>query len=90
MAVKNVRLRSKEQQSRSEVAQALRKLADRIEANKVTLGEGEEQVSLTLPERVELKLKVTDKPKPNSKKHKLDIEISWKEGENESGGIRIA
>ena len=90
MAVKNVRLRSKEQQSRSEVAQALKKLADRIEENKVTLGEGEEQVSLTLPERVELKLKVTEKPKPGTKKQELDIEISWKEGEKDSGGIRIA
>jgi amphi-Trp domain-containing protein len=90
MAAKNVRLRSKEQQSRGEVAQALRKLADRIEENNVTLGEGADAVSLTMPERVELKLKVTEKPKPDTKKHKLDIEVSWKEGEKESGGIRIA
>lgn len=90
MAQKNVRLRSKEQRSRSEVAHALRKLADRIEENKVTLGEGNEAISLTLPEQVELKLKVTEKSKPDRKKQELEVEISWNEGESGSGGIRIA
>ncbi|MFW6339117.1 MAG: amphi-Trp domain-containing protein, partial [Alkalispirochaetaceae bacterium] len=82
--MKNVRLRSKEQQSRSEVAQALRKLADRLEENTVTLGQGNEQVTLTLPERVELKMKVTEKPKGQSTKQKLEVELSWTEGESAS------
>ncbi len=90
MAIKNVRLRSKEQQSRSEVAQALRKLADRIEENKVTLGQGQEEVTLTLPERIELKMKVTEKPKGESTKQKLEVELSWTEGETGSRGVHIA
>ncbi|MFP4301621.1 MAG: amphi-Trp domain-containing protein [Spirochaetaceae bacterium] len=87
--MKNVRLRSKEQQSRSEVAQALRKLADRLEENKVALGQGNEQVTLTLPERVELKMKVTEKPKGQSTKQKLEVELSWTEGESASQGVHI-
>ena len=90
MAIKNVRLRSKEQQSRSEVAQALRKLADRIDENKVTLGQGQEEVTLSLPERIELKMKVTEKPKGEATKQKLEGELSWTEGETGSRGVHIA
>ena len=89
MAVKNVRLRSKESMSRGEVVDALRKLVDRIEQDSVTLGQGAQEVTLSLPEKLELKMKVTEKPKGNATKQKLQVELSWTEGEGTRDGVRI-
>jgi amphi-Trp domain-containing protein len=78
MAKKNVIVKSDVRKSLPEVAVFLRELADKIEANQVTLQQGADEVSLTMPETVDFELEFTEKTKKKKGvKRQLEIEIEW-------------
>ncbi len=78
MAKKNVLVKSDVRKSLPDVAAFLRELADKIESNQVTLHQGADEVSLTLPETVDFELEFTEKmKKKKGVKRQLEIEIEW-------------
>lgn len=78
MAKKNVLVKSDVRKSLPDVAAFLRELADKIESNQLTLHQGADEVSLTLPETVDFELEFTEKmKKKKGVKRQLEIEIEW-------------
>jgi amphi-Trp domain-containing protein len=79
--MKNILFKSKDYKPSKETAKILRQIADKIEKRKLTLKKGSQEISIDIPENVELEIKVDEKRKGDVKKT-LEIEIEWKEGEN--------
>ncbi len=90
MSKKKVILKSKDKRRLSEVANFLRDLADKIEANDLTLRQGDEEIKLNLPDPVILELELEEK-KNNKKgtKRQLEIEIEWYVGGKAQKSIKI-
>jgi amphi-Trp domain-containing protein len=78
---KRILVKSKERQDVQSVAGFLHDLAERLEQNELILRQGDEQVQLSIPDRVVLGLKVKEKPKKRRTKHRLKLTIQWIEGE---------
>ncbi len=83
---REVRLfKSEERKSRSEVAAFVRQLADKIDEGRVTLRQGQEEMSLELPTGLILEIQVEDEDKgTKGTQHSLEVEIKW--FDEESGG----
>ncbi|MEJ2759475.1 MAG: amphi-Trp domain-containing protein [Anaerolineales bacterium] len=80
MTKKTVLLDSKERLSRADAANFLRQLADKVEAGNVSLIQGNEEVSLTIPHQVTLEVQAKEKAKRQGAKHILEVEIEWTVG----------
>ena len=89
---KNVHHQSKEQMSRADLVDLLRRLADRVESGEIILRDTDEFQKLKVPEQVELKMKYQTKTKKKSKaeKHELEFEITWGEVSSDGGGIGLS
>jgi amphi-Trp domain-containing protein len=85
MAKEIVLFKSEERKSLTEVAAFLRELADRLDSNRVTLRQGAEELTLTIPNQVVLEIKVEDE----GTKHSLEVEIEWKDGDDAAGGVTL-
>lgn len=78
MGKKKVLLKSENKRSLSEVAKFLHDLADKIEANDLTLVQGKSETKIPLPDIVELELELEEKDKgKKGVKRQLEIEIEW-------------
>lgn len=78
--------KSEEQKSRSEISAFLQQLASRIDQGQVTLGRGQEEISLQLPESAVLEVQVEDEDKGSRGiQHSLEIEIKWFDGDDAQG-----
>ena len=80
MGRETVLFKNEEKMSRSEVAELLRTLANKLEKGKVLLQQGTEEVKLKIPERVELEVKAEKKVGKRRTKKKLELEIEWQVG----------
>jgi amphi-Trp domain-containing protein len=89
MASEVVLFESEERKSLSEVAEFLRQLADRLAQNQVTLRQGEEELTLTIPDQVVLEIKAEEEAKRKGTKQSLEIEIEWTEGEAGESGVAL-
>lgn len=90
MSKKKVILKSKDKRRLSEVANFLRDLADKIEANDLILRQGEEEIKLHLPDPVVLELELEEKKKKKKgTKRQLEIEIEWYVGGKAQKSIKI-
>jgi amphi-Trp domain-containing protein len=85
MAKEIVLFKSEERKSLTEVAAFLRELADRLDSNQVTLRQGAEELTLSIPDQVVLEIKVEDE----GTKHSLEVEIEWKDGDDAAGGVTL-
>lgn len=86
MGQETVLFSSKEPKARGEVCAFLRDLADRIEAGRVTLRQGESEIVLDLPDEVVLELKVEDEEKRRKgTQHSLEVELKWYDGQAAKG-----
>ena len=82
MAKKSVLFKSDERKCLEDVAAFLRQLADKIEAGKVVLRRGSDEVKLLLPAKVEFEIEADAKAKKRGTQQSLEIEIEWYEGES--------
>ena len=81
---------SKETKSRSDVATFLRSLADRLDAAEVILRKGQEEIVLSLPDRMLLELKVEDEEKRHKGvQHSLEVEMKWYDGDAPTGPVEL-
>ena len=91
MGKETVLFKSEEKMSNSEAAALLRSLADKIETGKVVLSQGDKEVRLKVPERVEVEIKAEKEAGKNTTKKKVEVEIEWLVGDSakKSGPLKV-
>jgi amphi-Trp domain-containing protein len=77
--------KSEERKSRSELSAFVHQLADKISEGQVVLRQGQEEITLQLPQSLILEVQVEDEDKgPKGIQHSLEVEIKW--FDDEQGG----
>ena len=77
MGRETVLFKTEEKMTRSQAAELLRALAEKIENGRVILRQGTEEVQLKIPDRVELEVKAEKEVGRKQTKKKLELEIEW-------------
>ncbi len=90
MGIEKVLLKSEEKMGRGSVAAFLRNLADKVESGQVVLKQGQEEISLSLPQDLVLEIKVEEETKGKGIKMCLEVEMEWYEGQEGGGRIELA
>jgi amphi-Trp domain-containing protein len=85
MGIETVLFKSEEKKSANEIADALRLIADKIDAGSMTLQQGGEEVVVDFPPSMVLEMKVEEEQGRKLKKS-FEIELEWVPGEEEQGG----
>ena len=88
MGHETVLFKSEEKKTKSEIADVLRQLADKVAQGCMTLNNQEMTVDLDLPETMTLEIKVEEETKQKTKRS-LEIELEWIVGANEQGSMVI-
>ncbi|MFO7803100.1 MAG: amphi-Trp domain-containing protein [Desulfovermiculus sp.] len=81
--------KSEERKVRSDVSAFLHQLADKVGAGQVSLRQGQEKITVEMPQNVTLELQVEDEDKGiKGTQHSLKIEIKWfdQDDQGDSGG----
>lgn len=79
--------KSEERKSRSDVSTFLHHLADKISEGQVVLRQGQEEMTLQLPENLILEVQVEDEDKQSKGiQHSLEVEIKWFDNEQAGWG----
>ena len=86
--MKNILFKSEEIKNRKDTSDMLRQIADKVEKGNILLKQGSEEISIVLPEKMEVEIKTTKKDKKGLVKRQLEIELEWREGER--GEVSIA
>lgn len=89
MSHKTVQFFSKERTSAEQASQFLRQLADKLQENRVTFRRESEEVSLEVPGALVLEIKVEEKAKKYGLKRSVEIELEWRVGEAQQGGVSV-
>lgn len=77
MGKEQVLFKSEEKMSSKEAANLLREIADKIEKGKISIAQADKQISLEIPQRVEVELKAEKEISHKKTTEKLEIEIEW-------------
>jgi amphi-Trp domain-containing protein len=85
MMGKETRLfKSEERKSRADLSAFVRQLADKISEGQVVLRQGQEEITLQLPQSLILEVQVEDEDKgAKGIQHSLEVEIKWFDDEQE-------
>jgi amphi-Trp domain-containing protein len=85
MMGKETRLfKSEERKSRADLSAFVHQLADKISEGQVVLRQGQEEITLQLPQSLNLELQVEDEDKGTKGiQHSLEVEIKWFDDEQE-------
>lgn len=88
MGKEMVLFKSEEKKSASEIADALRKIADKIDDGTMILKKGTDEIQIEFPPNMVLELKIEEE---FGKKHKksFEIELEWIIGEEQANGAAI-
>lgn len=78
--------KSEEPKDRQSVAVFLHQLADKIAAGEVILRQGDQEITLALPNNLVLELKAEQEAKKNKTQLSLEVEIEWYEGDESGTG----
>ena len=88
MVKETVLFKSEEKKSSGEIADALRKIADKIDGGTMTLKKGPDEIKLEFPPNMVFELKIEEE---SGRKHKrsFEIEMEWIIGEEQTDGAKI-
>ncbi|MBC17637.1 conserved protein of unknown function [Pseudodesulfovibrio profundus] len=86
MGRETILFKSEEKKSATEVAQALRLVADKIEEGSITLSQGGESLVLHLPSTMSFEIKAEEEEGRTKTKRSLEFELEWTLGEEEENG----
>jgi len=76
--------KSEERKSRSDLSAFVHQLADKISEGRVVLRQGQEEITLQLPQSLILEVQVEDEDKgARGIQHSLEVEIKWFDDEQE-------
>jgi amphi-Trp domain-containing protein len=82
--------KSEERKSRSDVSAFLHQLADKITNGKVVLSQGQEELTLQLPQNLILEVQVEDEDKKSKGiQHSLEVEIKWFDDDGSGGPLEL-
>jgi len=85
-----VLFKSEEKMTARESAALLRTLADKIEKGKVVLSQGKQEVTMKVPDRVEVEIKAEKESGKRKTKKKIEVEIEWLVGGSaKSGPVKV-
>lgn len=88
MGRETVLFKSEEKKTRSEIAEILRLLADKVEQGHMILSNEAGNVDLAFPENMILEIKAEEETKRKTKRS-LEIELEWPVGGGKQGGVVI-
>jgi amphi-Trp domain-containing protein len=88
MGIETVLFKSEEKKSSKEIADILRRIADKIESGSMTLMQNDNKIVLDFPSSMTLEMKVEEEQGRRLKKS-FEIELEWTPGEAEEGGATI-
>ena len=83
MGDKKLLFQSQELNSPGELAKFLRQLADGLDKQKITLKQGEQEITFDLPNQLKLEVDVDEKKKKGGRKLSLEVELDWLEGQSQ-------
>ena len=76
--------KSEERRSRADLSAFVHQLADKISEGQVVLRQGQEEITLQLPQSLILEVQVEDEDKGTKGiQHSLEVEIKWFDDEQE-------
>lgn len=82
--------KSEERMTRSNVAELLQQLADKISEGQVVLRQGQQEITLDLPHNLVLEIQVEDEDKKRKGiQHSLELEIKWFDDDGSSGPFQL-
>jgi amphi-Trp domain-containing protein len=82
--------KSEERKNRPDVAAFLHQLADKIEAGRVVLRQGQQEITLELAHNLILEIQVEDEDKKRRGiQHSLEIEIKWFDDDAAGGPLQL-
>lgn len=81
MPNEKILLKSESLKTLTEISDFLRTLADKIQSGNLVLKQDDNEVNLSLPQNCVLEVKVEEELKGGVKKYQVEVEIEWKEGE---------
>ena len=87
MGRETVLFKTEEKMSRNDAAELLRQIADKIDNGKVVLQQGNKNVKLKIPGRVEVEIKAEKEVGRRKAKKKIEVEIEWLVGSDADKGI---
>jgi amphi-Trp domain-containing protein len=87
MSKEKVLFKSEERRDLESVVVFLGQLVAKLAENQVVLRQGDEEITLIIPDQVTLELKVEEEEKRRGKKQTLEIEIEWMEGEASNSSV---
>jgi amphi-Trp domain-containing protein len=91
--MEEVLFKTEQKQSRAEIAEHLRAVADKLEAGEpVTLSSGAESVSLDVPARPTFEVKAEREQEGAESELSVEFELEWDENgsDGDDGGLEIA
>ena len=88
MGIETVLFKSEEKKSSSDVAIALRQIADKIDDGSMILKKGSEEITIAFPKNMVLELKVEEEQGKRLKKS-FEIELEWIIGEDQKADTTI-
>lgn len=89
MGKETILFKSEEKRSIQEVAAFLRQLADKLETGQVILQQGQQELVLEIPSRVELEVKAEEETGKRKVTRSLEVEIEWVPGQEAEGGLML-
>ena len=88
MGIETVLFKSEEKKSSSDVAAALRQIADKIDDGTMILKKGSEEITIEFPKNMILELKIEEEQGKELKKS-FEIELEWIVGDEQDDGATI-
>ena len=82
--------KSEERKSRLDVSAFLHQLADKISSGQDVLSQGQEEITLQLPQNLILEVQVEDEDKKSKGiQHSLEVEIKWFDEDEQGGPLKL-
>jgi amphi-Trp domain-containing protein len=89
MGKETVLFKSEEKKTSSDVAIALRQIADKIDDGTMSLKKGSEEITIEFPKNMVLELKVEEEQGKKRLKKSFEIELEWIVGDDQAIGATI-
>ncbi len=84
-----VLFKSEERKERPSVVSFLHQLADKLEEGEVTFRQGTEEITVVVPDRIILEVKVEEEGKKGRTQRSIEVEIEWIEGDESGGALTL-
>ena len=82
--------KSEERKSRAQVSEFLHQIAEKIGSGEITLRQGDDELTVTLPANLILAVQVEDEDKKRKGiQHSLELEIKWFDGDDGGGPLTL-